>query len=652
MITTLIQSRFHLPKAFRQELAERPVEWGFGLLSEAAYYRTYSRLTEDGKQESWADTVVRVTEGALSVRKEHLTRVLGVSWDQSYWEAVGQAMATAIFEMRMLPPGRGLWAMGTDFIYERGSLALNNCGYCSVEGSLSDAAAWIMDALMCGVGVGFSTHHANFRQKPPTGEPVEFQVPDTREGWVESVRRLIASYEHGSRPLKFDYSLVRRAGQPIRGFGGIAAGPGPLRELHERLREYLGRSRVPRSRTVADVVNAVGCCVVAGNVRRSAEIALGRARDSDFLHLKDYELHPERGEIGWMSNNSVVLDKPDDFEELPDIAPLVANNGEPGILNLINVKKYGRLGERKHDDAVGVNPCGEIALESKELCNLVEVFPTRCGTKLDQTLELATLYASTVSLLPSHSPDTNAVVARNRRIGVSISGVADWIDSTSVSYVFGVLNRMYEKVVRPTNERLAREAGVPPSVRVTTVKPSGTVSLLAGVSSGVHWPVAGYVLRRMRLAKGSGVAERLAAAGVPHEPDVVSSNTEVFEFPLHYGRGRTRSVKHVSVFEQAATVAMLQRCWADNAVSNTLTVQPDELRHVERVLALFAPQVKSLSLLPDRAGVYEQMPLEQITKEEFEKRSAALQDVSWTKLKKADAVPDRYCENDSCEVPL
>jgi ribonucleoside-diphosphate reductase alpha chain len=283
----------------------------------------------------------------------------------------------------------------------------------------------------------------------------------------------------------------------------------------------------------------------------------------------------------------------------------------------------------------------------------VEVFPTRCKPEeLTRILELATFYASTVALLRSHSEETNEVVARNRRIGVSVSGIADWLDATSVSNVFDTLNKGYD-VVRETNRRLAKEAGVAESIRVTTVKPSGTVSLLAGVSSGMHHPLAGYVLRRVRVARNSPVAQILESAGVPFEQDVVSENTDVFEFPLRYGQGRTRSVKSVSVFEQAGIVAMLQRCWADNAVSNTLTVQPEEMKHVESVLSLFAPLVKSMSLLPDRTGVYEQMPVEHMSKAEYEKRQAELAEVDWDDLKGSDgdASDSAYCSNDICEVP-
>lgn len=940
----IVQERYRLPQETRQELRERAVEWGFGSLSEAVYFRTYSRMRDDGRQERWDDTVTRVVEGVMSIRQDWYKHVIGKRWSNKEADALARELAYAIHSMKFLPPGRGLWAMGTEYVYERGNMALINCGAVDVNGSLAQPARWAMDALMCGVGVGFTTNNSTIRMKRPGGEPRIYVIPDSKEGWAESVKRLIQSYERGGRPVAFDYSQIRRAGTAIRGFGGTSAGAGPLRTLHGRLEKYLemwADGKISRTRLIADTFNAIGACVVAGNVRRSAELAVGAPDDAEFMQLKDYDLNPERAEIGWMSNNSVALSERDHFAVLPEIAERIATNGEPGILNLMNVQKYGRIGEKMNDDAVAVNPCvtgetllavadgrgavridsligqdvpvfamgeegvqvaqgvhvrrtgsdqpvvrvelsdgtsfrvtpnhkfllrggryqradslvpgeyvrqftrtrartgwqitrdntkvehrligrflkhndavhhidhdhlnnswdnlamvttaehtayhmegeanprnrftdeqkrrlnearwagpsgyptpysrgyegsvfqtvdrecescgtlftvsvrkrevcfcskscwrssvgrkpkqgykrgpgvqvvsvepdgtadvynvtvegdhnyaiaqevdgelfglfsrncGEIPLETAETCNLVEVFPTRCDpSELGRILELATFYASTVALLRSHSEETNEVASRNRRIGVSVSGIADWLDSTSTSNVFDTLNRGYD-VVRETNRRLARSAGVAESLRVTTVKPSGTVSLLAGVSSGMHHPLSGYVMRRVRVAQSSPVAEILDAAGVPHEPDVVSDNTEVFEFPLRYGNGRTRSVKTVSVFEQAATVAMLQRAWADNAVSATLTIQPDENRHVERVLSLFAPQVKSLSMLPDRSDVYAQMPIEHLTKEEYEKRQAALGDADWSTLHDSDgdASDAAYCSTDSCEVP-
>lgn len=236
-------------------------------------------------------------------------------------------------------------------------------------------------------------------------------------------------------------------------------------------------------------MNAIGICVVAGNVRRSAEIALGSVNDKTFLELKDYTKNPERAEIGWVSNNTVVLEKTDDFEKLPMIAEHIRDNGEPGIMNLVNVQKYARYGEAFKDNASLANPCSEIPLESFELYNLSEVFPSRCVNEDNfyEALEFATFYASTVSLLPTHRPETNKIILRNRRIGVSISGIADMIDLYGKRELTRRLRKGYT-LVRSVNQKLASEANIPVSLRVTTIKPSRTISQLVGCSAGMHFP--------------------------------------------------------------------------------------------------------------------------------------------------------------------
>jgi ribonucleoside-triphosphate reductase len=653
-VKTVVEARFHLTQETQQALRRRKPSWGFGGLSEAVYYRTYSRSIDD-VQERWADTVIRVVQGVMSIRKDWVTNIIGRRWNEAANQRIAKELADAIFEFRILS-GRGLWAMGTEYVYDRGSHALNNCGAVDVKKSLATAAHWLMDSLMCGVGVGFTTNNASISCKRPRGTAKIYKIPDTKEGWAKSVQLLIASYEKGTAPYTFDYSLIRPAGAPIRGFGGTSAGHAPLQELHERLRGYLELwldKKASATRTIADVMNAIGTCVVSGNVRRSAELALGSPYDLEFLGLKDFS-NNDRSDIGWMSNNSVALEASDDFTMLPTLADAIRDNGEPGILNLVKIKKFARGQDRLSDAAVAINPCGEVPLESFELCNLAEVFPTRCTpANLNRTLELATLYASTVSLLKSHSAPTNDVVARNRRIGVSVSGIADWIDATSVAYVFDTLNHGYDLVKR-TNKKLAEDAGVPASIRVTTVKPSGTVSLLAGVSSGVHYPTGGHVMRRVRIGQDSPVGEILADSGVPHEPDQVSANTEVYEFPLAYGSGNTRSIEDVPMWEQASLVAMMQTCWADNAVSNTITVQPNELKDVERVLTYFSPHVKSLSMMPDRKDVYPQMPVTRIEPAEYTRRMAAIGSADWSGLHASDGDgrDSAYCAGDACVVPV
>jgi ribonucleoside-triphosphate reductase (thioredoxin) len=645
------QHGFKLNQAFQNILIKQIPSFGFDGFGEVVYYRTYSRMKEDGTQEHWGDTVKRVIEGVMTIRKDWYMKHRLV-WDENHWQEYAMGMTEMFYAMKWLPPGRGLWAMGTQYVYERGSAALNNCGAVDTT-DLSTAAEWTMDMLMMGVGVGFNTVWQGGASKP-TGTS-RFTIPDSREGWVESLKLLLDAYTKNKPMPIFDYSMIRPKGAPIRGFGGTASGAEPLIQLHERVIGYLSAycdGKTNETRVVADIMNAIGACVVAGNVRRSAEIALGKADDDVFLNLKNAEKYPDRQDIAWMSNNTVILEKSEDFKHLPAIAQRIASNGEPGIMNLLNVQNFGRYGKESKDQAWLANPCSEIPLESFELCNLAEVFPTKCESEEEfyKALEYATFYASTVSLLPTHRPETNSVVARNRRIGVSLSGLADELSALGATELTRRLRLGYD-VVRATNKKLASEAGIPEAIRVTTVKPSGTISQLAGVSSGMHFPTFKYAIRRVRVGNDTPICGVLKDAGVPNEPDTYSANTTVFEFVID--QGKTRPAKEVSAWEQFAFLAMLQREWSDNMVSCTVYFDKErESDQVEHMLAQFAPVIKSVSMLPHMdEGCYPQMPYEGITQEEFYKRRAALPLIDWSKFGGSDGKEETFCTNDRCDIP-
>ena len=470
-------------------------------------------------------------------------------------------------------------------------------------------------------------------------------------------------------PTEMDYGLIRKAGTPIKGFGGTSSGPEPLRVLHERLKGFIRSRREvgtqegkPCStlRFLADSINAIGVCVVSGNVRRGAQILLCPAgyahRKNEFLGLKSGGTGKERADIGYLSNNSLILSQKEDFLLLPEIVEKVLENGEPGILNAINIRKFGRFGhlrESVDDAATGCNPCGEIPLENKELCNLVELFPTRInrGGNIERTVALATLYAQTVSLLPTHQPETNAVVARNRRIGVSISGVAEWLAEIGGAALTRELRELYDRV-RFCADQWARESGVVSPVRCTTIKPSGTISLLAGVSSGMHFPTFRYAIRRIRISETSDIAERLCREGVPYEKDVYTPGTLVFEFPI--ASEVSRPANEVSIWEQMALLSAIQREWADNMVSCTgYFDKGTEGRQLEHMLGLFAPLVKSVSLLPHSdVGAYAQMPYEGISPEEYSKRKASLPVIDWkgTMGQGKAQEEELYCTGDTCKI--
>jgi ribonucleoside-diphosphate reductase alpha chain len=673
------------------ELAERPVPWGGGLLSRATFYRTYSRNNEETnfKQEHWHNVVQRCIEGVFDIRRSWY-KIIGRNWPEYDMQNLAQNMANYMFHMRFLPPGRGLYAMGTNQVRTRGNAALNNCAFVQVgsrRGDFGHAANWMTQHLMLGVGVGFRIPEGGVGYRIHRRDSLisTYRIDDSREGWADSVQVLLDSYEGGNN-YEFDYSQVRPAGSPIKTFGGISAGPEPLKRAHTQIRKLMDEAVIDHgfidTELVADVMNILGVCVIAGNVRRSAEIAVGSPDDTTFIHMKDIghdEKMPEgtklwvpgeyahRAGHSYMSNNSVWLDADTDFERIPDLVSHIVGlegRGEPGFINGRNIRTRGRYRDKvgngnawlREDIATGMNPCGEIPLESHELCNLVELFPTRCSSYSEwmDAVWLATWYASTVSLLPSHDEDTNAIVSRNRRIGVSVTGVADWVDSTPFSIIHRWLDDGYD-LVREVNAELAKEAGVPASIRVTTVKPSGTVSLLPWVSPGVHHLVQSRFIRRVTVKRDSPVAEHLIRGRVPHEPLLTDPDGSwSFQFPMQSGMGgRTRSLKNVSIWEQASLAAFMARVWADNAVSFTGTVGQHELKQLEAVATQFLPVVKSLSFLVDNdeTEIYPQAPYEGITVAEYDRRMAEIDhDTSFDDYFGTDGEDTKFCDAEACEV--
>lgn len=651
--TPYVVHRFEMSPASEARVRAATWSFGFGAFSEIVFHDNYSRRKPDGKLESWPDTIVRVVNGVMSIRKDWYLKNR-LTWDERYWSEVAEEMALAFLQLRCGPPGRGYFAMGSDFVFERGAFALLNCCATKLRASTFDKdIGWAMDALMCGGGVGFEIIPEDLKFSKPEGTPCLYVVPDTREGWVESEELLIGSYMGKHGPVSFDYSEVRNAGDPIKTFGGTSAGAEPLRKLHERTRERLDRfvlKDISATRLKGDVANLVGCCVVAGNVRRSAESFVGSPDDPDFIDLKNYDKFPERAEWGWMSNNSVRLSETKHFEIIPEVAARIRKNGEPGILNMKATQRFARFGREKHDPADIINPCFEIPLCDKEVCNLSEVYPSRSTTEKEiiRSAELACLYSSTVTLLPTHRPETNAIVARNRRIGVGMSGIADWEGHSTVCEITRTLRRSYEAVIRE-NDRLAREAGIPPSIRCTTVKPSGTVALLAGVAPGGHFALGRFYIRRKRVSELSPLRPLLDAAGYPVEKDVYSDNTLCYEFPQSQPGVRTQA--EAGMFEQALQLCMLQREWADNSVSFTLEFDPEkEGVQLGNLLAQIAPMVKAVSALP-RKNSYVQSPYEEISEREFKLREKMAKSIDWATYRgEGTGEADKYCNGPVCEI--
>ena len=662
---------FKLADDFVNSYRYKKVNWGYmdaagNSVGEITFIRTYSRLKEDGTKETWVDTCERVINGMYSIQKDH-AKSQRLPWSDAKAQASAKEAFDRMFEFKWTPPGRGLWMMGTPLVnVQKNSAALQNCSFVSTDAMTkinpAKPFAFLMEASMLGVGVGFDTKGADkdFTIYDPQPDSDPIVIPDTREGWVESTTTVINSYltPDKKKPV-FDYTQIRPAGTQIKTFGGTAAGAEPLIKLHKHIESiFSGRAGQKLTvRDIADLGNLIGVCVVSGNVRRSAELLMGKIDDEVFLNLKNYEKYPERMGHGWMSNNSVEVAVGQDLSPIIDG---IARNGEPGVIWMDVTRQYGRLSDpinNKDWRAAGYNPCAEQSLESMECCTLVETYIGRHDTLEDfkRTLKFAYLYAKTVTLLPTHWEETNAIMQRNRRIGTSISGVANFADTKGLPTLRKWMDEGYA-IVTSYDKSYSEWLGIRESIKTTTIKPSGTVSILAGESPGVHWTPGGkYFLRTIRFANNDPMLPLFKMANYRVEPEVNSPDTtSVVYFPIQ--AKAERSEKEVSIYEKMALAATAQRYWSDNSVSVTVSFDPkSEAEAIGTALHMYDGQLKTVSFLAMDDGSYPQMPYTRSNPEEYEEGRMTLFPIDLNGVYAGmafDAVGEAYCTTDACEVKM
>ena len=676
---------------------------GFGAL---VYYRTYSRIKEDGTNEQWFETIRRVVEGCYRMQERHI-KANDLGWSHARATRSAQEMYDRMFWMKFLPPGRGLWAMGS-VLTESNDLAISlfNCAFVSTEDikkTPTKPFAFLMDLSMLGVGVGFDvlgvkafniqrpfsntlphTYGGLYPTLPKVlsttdylgnsvtfnyqfcGDEGVFTIPDTREGWVLSIHYLLSAFFEGKALPLFDYSQIRPEGLLIKGFGGKSSGAEPLKLLHQglitHLEKYVGQ---PISAdNIVTINNMIGCCVVAGNVRRSSELVIGDPEDDEYLNLKDYwwdatanqyvGSRADRSSYAWASNNAVSAKVGMDYTKTGSQAGV---NGEPGFVYLENMRNYGRMNgiiDTTDKSVKGTNPCGEIQLNSYECCNLVEIFPSKHETLEDfqRTLKYAYLYAKTITLSKTHWSELNQVMLKNRRIGCSQSGIMEAVKKLGIEQYRQWCIKGYESIQK-WDQIYSDWLVIPRSIRLSTVKPSGSVSKVAGVTSGIHFPESRFLIRRMRLAKNSTLIPLLQQAGYNLEDCVGSeASTYVVSVPIKYAEG-VRSHKEVSVWEKVGFAAFMQEWWSDNMVSCTASFNPEtEGSQIKHVLDLYQYKLKGISFLPIlKHGAYAQMPEEEITEEKYNELMLGLKPLDFSQYligEKAD--PERFCDGDKCTI--
>lgn len=649
--------RFELDDTFLGEFRGRQPSWG--PLGYFTYKRTYARpLDDSGTTEEFWQTCQRVVEGVYTTQLKHC-KSLNLPWSGSKAQRSAQEMYRRMWDFKFLPPGRGLWSMGTKALEKVGGACLNNCAFVSTEGLNNDNFAepfcFLMDMSMLGVGVGADTSGAlSVTICNPTYTNEKYVVEDSREGWVALIRKVLLSFVGADLlPLEIDYSKIRPKGEALKVFGGKSSGYEPLQSLVGSIQEVLAPadqesgSYLLTSEHIVDLFNLIGKCVVSGGIRRTAEIMLGSPSDDKFLSLKDD--HEKLMSHRWASNNSVFAKPGMDYSKL---SKKIAEGSDIGFFWIDTAQKFSRMvdpADFKDTQVRGINPCGEQSLESYELCCLVETFPSNHDSMQDylRTLKFAYLYAKTVTLIPTHNKRTNAVMMRNRRIGCSQSGIVQAMSKFGRRAYLNMCDLGY-KYLRSLDVMYSDWLCVPLSKKVTSVKPSGTVSLLAGTTPGIHYPHSEYYIRNVRLNDMSPLLPLMHNAGFPVEKDQYAENTWVVSFPIkeeHFDRSKDQ----VSIWEQVHNAYSMQKYWADNQVSITVTFRPEEEQEIEKVLSCFDDSLKSISFLKsDPSVIYPQAPYIAISEEKYVEIQNGIKQLEI--FGSTHEQDDLFCDGDSCEI--
>ncbi|WP_076459830.1 ribonucleoside-triphosphate reductase, adenosylcobalamin-dependent [Limosilactobacillus caccae] len=713
----------------------------WGPLGWVTYKRTYARwIAAEDRTEEWAETVQRVIEGNINLDPRLTKEPSPAVINELTTEA--QELFKLIYGLGATPSGRNLWISGTDYQHRTGD-SLNNCWFIAIrpqkygvshiqpryltqdQVAVSMPFAFLFDELMKGGGVGFSVTDDNVQQIPAVDNEIKldvvidkasasyeesleagaidcakvssdlqadesyYKLPDTREGWVLAVAQLIdlhfnSTNQHGIKHLILDMSDIRPRGTKIHGFGGTASGPMPLIEMLYDINNILNEQVANKLSAVdcTDICNLIGKAVVAGNVRRSAELALGSGDNDDFITMKQDQEKLQHHR--WASNNSISIDN--DFNQYQEVADSIQHNGEPGIVDLNVSKNYGRIADGYQagidSDVEGTNPCGEISLANGEPCNLFEIFPLvaeKQGWDLKEAFRLGTRFTKRVTFSHYDWEVSRKMIQKNRRIGISMSGIQDWIlsnfgnrvvtgftknDDGTMEPVYDqrVVNRvndLYQAVIDADKE-YSKELDCNLSVKHTTVKPSGTVAKLAGVSEGMHFHYAGYLIQRIRFQDTDPLLDALKQCGYRMEPDIYTKHTTCVEFPVKAANADSdqfASAGSISIAEQFATQAFLQKYWSDNAVSCTITFQDKEADQIPTLLKQYRSKIKSTSLLPYYGGALQQAPKEPIDKQTYEKRQAMISDdvmkvfaAQQEQDKALDLVDQSDCAGGACPI--
>lgn len=622
----------------------------FGPLGYFTYKRTYARkLPGSEETEEFEQTIDRVINSCNTQ--------LGCSFTPSEQKEYKELL----LNLKGSVAGRFLWQLGTDTVNKLGLMSLQNCALTVVDEPIRPFT-WTFDALMLGCGVGYNIQKENVYQLPKVKHvksierkdtnDADFIVPDSREGWVQLLEKVLESYFITGKSFTYSTVCVRGKGAPIKSFGGTASGPEELcwgmAEIGKVLQAREGKKVRPID--VLDIMNIIGFVVVSGNVRRSAAIAIGDADDVLFLNAKNWS----QGNVpNWraMSNNSVVCN---DIKYLPEAFwNGYTGDGEPyGLINLKLSRKEGRLGEERPDkNIVGYNPCAEQGLENKETCCLAELFLPRLKSLKEAQRMAYFLYRTCKHslALPCHASDTQAIVHKNMRMGIGVTG---YLQATEEQRSW--LPAVYE-YLRKVDKEYSAKQGWPESIKLTTAKPSGTLSLLPGVTPGVHPGFARYYIRRIRVASNSPLAELCRTNGYDVEfqknfDGSNDNNTVVVSFPCELPEEAIVS-KNLSAVQQLEYVNRVQKDWSDNGVSVTVYYKLEELAGIKEWLKKnYNKSLKAVSFLLHSEHGFVQAPYEEIDLDTYIKMNAKIKPIHSVNVNFGDVSDNLECASGACPV--
>ena len=623
----------------------------------------YSRWLNDKKRrETWEETVDRY----LQFFEEHLKEECNYNISPQ----LKRELRSAIINLEVMPSMRALMTAGEAL--KRENVSGYNCCYVAVDNTRSfDEILYI---LMNGTGVGFSVERQFVSKLPEVAEELydtdtTIVVADSKLGWAKALKELISMLYVGQIP-KWDLSRVRPAGSPLKTFGGRASGPEPLDRLFHFIVNVFRQSKGRKLQSIEchDIICMIAEIVVVGGVRRSALISLSNLSDDRMRAAKSGQWWHDNKQRALANNSACYTEKPDvgiymdEFKALYD-----SKSGERGIFNRkaskLQAEKYGRR-DAEHD--FGTNPCSEIILRSREFCNLSEVVVRADDTpeSLKRKVRLATILGTFQSTLVNFkylTKDYKNNCSEERLLGVSLTGIMDnkltcGLSKESKEKLPKILESLRSYTVE-TNKRYAKDLGINPSVAITCVKPSGTVSQLVDSASGIHSRHSEYYIRTVRADNKDPLCLFMKDLGFPNEPDVMNpNNVSVFSFPIKSPKTAVLR-KDVTAIEQLEIWLMYQRYWSEHKPSVTITVKEDEWIDVSAFVYKHFDEMSGVSFLPFSDHSYQQAPYQDCTKEDYDKLNKQIpKNVNWEELSKYEesdhtAGTQTYaCSGGSCEI--